>query len=204
VRLVLRSRFVGGSGIASRGGHAVSYELGTKSSWTLMFGGCVPDAKPASAGFGELGIPLSPPLRLAGTFRESIPGKLWSRQSWMPPADSRARAVRIPIRGGGEDMNRRKLSHVIVAGILAALLVLPGPALAQATHHRGPVDFWSWLAGLWSRGVSTLGSGSGIGLKQCLGIDPNCGGSTGSSTPTGTTSGATTPGDQGHGIDPNG
>jgi hypothetical protein len=103
-------------------------------------------------------------------------------------------------------MNRRKLSHVIVAGILAALLVLPGPALAQSTHHRGPVDFWSWLAGLWSRGVSTLGSGSGLGQKAGLGIDPNGGGgSTGSSAPTGTTSGATSPSEQGHdGIGSNG
>ena len=107
-------------------------------------------------------------------------------------------------------MNRRKLSHVIAAGILAALLVLPGPALAQPTHHRGPVDFWSWLAGFWGRGVSSLGSGSGLGLKQGLGIDPNGGGSTGSggstgqSAPTGgTTSGAST-GDGSPGIDPNG
>ena len=122
----------------------------------------------------------------------------------MPPADCRARAVRTPIRGGGEDMTRRKLSHVIAAGILAALLVLPGPALAAAPHHRGPVDFWSWLAGLWSRGVSSVGAGSGLGLKAGLGIDPNGGGSTGSggstgqSSPTGgTTSGVTVGGADG-------
>jgi hypothetical protein len=101
-------------------------------------------------------------------------------------------------------MNRRKLSHVIAAGILAALLALPGPALAQPVHHRGPVDFWSWLAGFWSRGSASLGSRSGLGLKQGLGIDPNGGGSTGSTAPTGTTSGVTTPGDQGNGIDSNG
>src|SRR3954452_1599880 len=103
----------------------------------------------------------------------------------MPPADSRARGVRIPIRGGGEDMNRRKLSHVIAAGILAALLVLPGPAMAQSTHNRGPVDFWSWLAGFWSRGMSSLGAGSGLGMKQGLGIDPNGGAPTGSGGSTG-------------------
>src|SRR4051794_8047885 len=109
----------------------------------------------------------------------------------VPPADCRARAVRIPIRGGGDDMNRRKLSHVIAAGILAALLALPGPALAQPNHHRGPVDFWSWLAGIWSQGISSLGTGSGMGQKAGLGIDPNggtsagSGGSTGQSAPTG-------------------
>jgi hypothetical protein len=101
-------------------------------------------------------------------------------------------------------MNRRKLSYVIAAGILAALLVLPGPVMAQPVHHRGPVDFWSWLAGFWSRGVSNLGSWSGLGQKAGAGIGPNGDGSTGSSAPTGTTSGATTPGDQGLGIDPNG
>ena len=97
-------------------------------------------------------------------------------------------------------MNRRKLSHVIAAGIVAALLVLPGPVMAQPVHHRSPVDFWSWLAGFWSRGVSSLGSWSGLGQKAGLGIDPNGGGSTGSSAPTGTTSGATSPVDQGQGI----
>jgi len=97
-------------------------------------------------------------------------------------------------------MTRRKLSHVIAAGILAALLMLPGPALAEVPHHRGPVDFWSWLAGFWSRGVASLGSWSGPGLKAGLGIDPNggtstgSGGSTGQSTPAGGTSSGTTPG----------
>ncbi|MFL6262508.1 MAG: hypothetical protein ACJ76Y_22655 [Thermoanaerobaculia bacterium] len=103
-------------------------------------------------------------------------------------------------------MNRRKLSHVIAAGILAALLALPGPALAaQPTHHRGPVDFWSWLAGFWSRGVSSLGSGSGLQQKAGLGIDPNGGTSTGSGGSTGQSvpAGGTTS-DAGPGIDPNG
>jgi hypothetical protein len=100
-------------------------------------------------------------------------------------------------------MNRRKLSHVIAAGILVALLVLPGPALAEVPHHRGPADFWSWLAGFWSRGVASLGSSSGPGLKAGPGIDPNggiptgSGGSTGQSTPAGGTSSGTTPGDAG-------
>src|SRR5947199_1221976 len=122
----------------------------------------------------------------------------------MPPADCRARAVRIPIRGGGGgDMTRRKLSHVIAAGILATLLALPGPALAAAPHHRGPaVDFWSWLAGLWSQGVASLGSGSGVGQKAGLGIDPNGGTPTGSGGSADGAASSTTPGGQGHGIDP--
>jgi hypothetical protein len=98
-------------------------------------------------------------------------------------------------------MTRRKLSHVIAAGILAALLMLPGPALAEVPHHRGPVDFWSWLAGFWGRGVASLESWSGLGLKVGPGIDPNggvppgSGGSTGQSVPTGgAISGATTGG----------
>lgn len=133
------------------------------------------------------------------------PGRLWVSAHWNATADCRARAVRIPIRGGGEDMTRRKLSHVVAAGILAVLLVLPGPALAQSTHHRSSTDLWSWLASLWNRGVSSLGSGSGLGLKQGLGIDPNGGSATGSGgTTESTTTGSKVPGDQGHGIDPNG
>jgi hypothetical protein len=100
-------------------------------------------------------------------------------------------------------MTRRKLSHVIAAGILAALLALPGPALAEVPHHRGPVDFWSWLAGFWSRGVASLGAGSGVGLKAGPGIDPNggtptgSGGSTEQSAPAAGTSSGTAPGDAG-------
>ncbi len=64
-------------------------------------------------------------------------------------------------------MNRRKLSHVIAAGALAALLVLPGAALAQPNHHRGaPVDLWSWLAGFWKLGNLVSGSGEGAGTKS--------------------------------------
>jgi hypothetical protein len=105
-------------------------------------------------------------------------------------------------------MNRRKLSHVTAAGLLAALLMLPGPALAQSTHHRASADLWSWLAGAWQRGMVSLGVG---GLeKGGMEIDPNGGapkgqgGATGSSTPTGATMGVAHQGDQGLGIDPNG
>lgn len=107
-------------------------------------------------------------------------------------------------------MNRRTLSHVIAAGILAALLVLPGPALAEVSHHRGPVDFWSWLAGFWSQGVSSLGSWSRLEQKAGPGIDPNggvppgSGGSTGQSNPTGGTTSGATVGYGSPGIGPNG
>ena len=102
-------------------------------------------------------------------------------------------------------MNRRKLSHVTAAGLLAALLMLPGPALAQSPHHRASVDLWSWLAGAWQRGMVSLGVG-GLGEKAGLGIDPNGGVPTGQggSAPTGGSTMSTSPGGQGHGIDPNG
>ncbi len=107
-------------------------------------------------------------------------------------------------------MNRRKLSHVIAAGILAALLVLPGPAAAQSTHHRGPVDFWSWLAGFWGSGVFSVGSSGGSVRKAGLGIDPNgggtsgSGGSTGQGTPAGGSSSGAWIGGAGLGVASNG
>jgi hypothetical protein len=97
-------------------------------------------------------------------------------------------------------MNRRKLFHVIAVGLLVGLLMVPGAALAQPAHHvRGPVDFWSWLAGFWGGGVSGLRLPSGLEQKQGLGIDPNGGtsvgqgGATGQSTPTGAISGPIEP-----------
>jgi len=97
-------------------------------------------------------------------------------------------------------MNRRKLSHVTAAGLLAALLMLPGPALAQSPHHRVSGDLWSWLAGAWQRGMVSLGVG-GLGEKAGPGIDPNGspltgqGGSSGQGTPKGgTPTGAASPG----------
>lgn len=54
-------------------------------------------------------------------------------------------------------MNQRKLSHVMAAGILAALLVLPAAAWAAPAHEHSPAaGAWSWLNGLWGRGVSFL------------------------------------------------
>lgn len=68
-------------------------------------------------------------------------------------------------------MNRRKLSHVIAAGILAALLVLPGPALAEA-HRAYDVSVWQSLAKLWQRELAVL-SPDRIFRKEGYGLDPN-------------------------------
>ena len=108
-------------------------------------------------------------------------------------------------------MNRRKLSHVIAAGLLAGLLGFPGAALAQPVHRGVTADLWSWLAGFWSRGVTGLRVPSGMEQKAGPGIDPNggnppsSGGATVQGTPTGSpTSGSTSHRDAGPGIDPNG
>ena len=97
-------------------------------------------------------------------------------------------------------MTRRTLPHVIAAGLLTALLLLPGPAMAQPLPHRASVvELWSWLAGFWSRGVESLEGEMGMRTKGGPGIDPN--GAAPAPTPP---SGDTPQGDQGHGIDPNG
>ncbi|HEY4563162.1 MAG TPA: hypothetical protein VIJ36_09295 [Thermoanaerobaculia bacterium] len=69
-------------------------------------------------------------------------------------------------------MNRRKLSHVIAAGILAALLVLPGPALAEAlgTHD---VSVWQSIAKLWQHELAAALSKGRVFRKEGYGIDPN-------------------------------
>lgn len=85
-------------------------------------------------------------------------------------------AVRIPICGGeGEDMNRRKLPHVIAVGILAALLALPGPAGASSLQARNVGSMWQWLVSLWSHEFSALSSRNGGLEKEGPGIDPNGG-----------------------------
>jgi hypothetical protein len=78
-------------------------------------------------------------------------------------------------------MNRRKLSHVIAAGILAALLVLPGPALAEAPRTR-EVSPWQSLAKLWQHELAALLSKDRLLRKEGYGIDPN------GSKPTGSNS----------------
>jgi hypothetical protein len=76
-------------------------------------------------------------------------------------------------------MNRRKLSHVIAAGILAGLLVLPGPALAEALRGR-EVSLWQSLAKLWQHELAVLLSKDRLLRKEGYGIDPNGGKPTGS------------------------
>ena len=86
--------------------------------------------------------------------------------------DCRARAVRIPIRGGGEDMNRRKLSYVIATGILAALLVLPGPVVAKSPPNQD-ISVWKSLTKFWQHELAAILSGNRIFRKEGYGIDPN-------------------------------
>ena len=102
-------------------------------------------------------------------------------------------------------MNRRRLSHVIAAGLLAGLLGLPGSALAQPVHRGVPADLWSWFAGFWSRGMvrQSVHVPRALEEKAGLGIDPNGGKPAGSGGTTSTT-GLAGSGDPGHGIDPNG
>lgn len=93
-------------------------------------------------------------------------------------------------------MTRRTLSRLVVAGALAALLTLAGPASAQAADLANPRQVLSWLGRLWDTGISALWSSTEIAP-------------TGPTAPGGPGSGiepsnSTGPGDQGPGIDPNG
>jgi hypothetical protein len=104
-------------------------------------------------------------------------------------------------------MNRRKLSHVIAAGLLAGLVAMPGPAGARTTPTRSAVDFWSWVLRVWDQGNSQPASRCEVAEKEGHGIDPNggtpTGGATGQSYPAyGTTLGSQS--NQGLGLDPNG
>jgi hypothetical protein len=95
-------------------------------------------------------------------------------------------------------MHQRKLSRVIAAGLLAALLALPAPVHAAA-RNRGTVELWDWLAGLWERGAAALAVWD-RGTEKELATDPDgepAAPSGAGIDPTGGT-------DQGHGIDPNG
>ena len=105
-------------------------------------------------------------------------------------------------------MTQRKLSHIIAAGLLAAVLALPAQAHAATTRTRGPVSVWEWIARVWQRGISAVVPESGTGRKEGPGFDPN-----GSRTPSqgeaggidgGTSTTPATSNDTGGGIDPNG
>lgn len=104
-------------------------------------------------------------------------------------------------------MTQRKLSRIIAAGILAAVLALPAQAHAAPHRTRGPLSAWEWILRVWQRGIEAVMPESGAGRKEGLGIDPNGGkpaGQNGSGyvIPDG---GATSAQDsEGYGIDPNG
>jgi hypothetical protein len=86
-------------------------------------------------------------------------------------------------------MNRRKLSHVIAAGILAALLMLPGPVMARAPRTRAAAGTWQSLGKAWHELEALLLRG-GMLQKEGYGIDPNGSKPPGSSGTTPSTSSA--------------
>jgi hypothetical protein len=88
-------------------------------------------------------------------------------------------------------MNNRKLSHVVAAGLLAAVLGVPGIARAEGAREAGSIGAWEWLVSLWEEGVSALWSGSEKPPQPEPGIGSGEGGA-GSET------------DAGPGVDPNG
>lgn len=88
-------------------------------------------------------------------------------------------------------MKNRKLSRIVAAGLLAAVLGAPGIARADGGREAGSIGAWEWLVSLWNEGVAALWSGSDKEPKPGAGIVPSEGG-------------AESETDQGHGIDPNG
>lgn len=102
-------------------------------------------------------------------------------------------------------MNRRKLSRITAAGLLAALLALP--AQAAVPHGRVPGNAWEWLTSLWQSRIAALWPGSEAAQKEGHGIDPNGGSQpvpTGPGPSISPNGGTIDTNDQGHGIDPNG
>jgi hypothetical protein len=104
-------------------------------------------------------------------------------------------------------MTQRKLSRIIAAGILAAVLALPAPAHAAFNRTRGPVNLWEWMVRVWERGISAVVPERGVDQKEGLGIDPNGGkpaGQGGSGSGTVPDNGTATPQDGlGSSIDSN-
>ena len=94
-------------------------------------------------------------------------------------------------------MIRPTLSRLVVAGALAALLTLAGPAPAQAADLANPRHVLDWLGQLWDTGLSALWSWTQTAPPE------------GTTAPGGPGSGiepssSTEPGEHGPGIDPNG
>lgn len=86
-------------------------------------------------------------------------------------------------------MRNRKLSRIITAGCLAALLALPGAASADT----GGPGAWEWLVNFWQEGLSALWTSG----ESAPGPAPGSESGTGGAESNGDD-------DQGHGIDPNG
>lgn len=110
-------------------------------------------------------------------------------------------------------MTRPIVRRLIAVGALAMLLVLAGPAQAEAGDFGKGVDLLGWLTKLWENGLSVLWGGeageeggrrpsSAFMEEQGPGTDPN-GGTTQGTPPSGGP-GAGSSSDQGLGSDPNG
>ena len=88
-------------------------------------------------------------------------------------------------------MKNRKLSRIVAAGLLAAVLGAPGIARAEGGREAGSIGAWEWLVSLWIDGVAALWSGSYKTPPVVLGIVPGGGG-------------VESEADAGPGVDPNG
>jgi hypothetical protein len=102
-------------------------------------------------------------------------------------------------------MSQRTVQRITAAGALTLLLVLAGPARAEAREPGRGV--WRWLTAFWEDGASILRTGTGetdrrSTTKQGLGIDPDGQTNPGPSGSTGQSCGAAC--EQGFGLDPNG
>lgn len=84
-------------------------------------------------------------------------------------------------------MNHRKLSRLVAAGALTALLALPAIARADVASAAESGGFWKWISNVWQQGISAIWAESEAGP----GFDPNGGASN-------------SLGDVGPGFDPNG
>lgn len=105
-------------------------------------------------------------------------------------------------------MNQRTIRRAITAGVLAAVLALPGPVHAAGPGNSGSANLWDWLSSLWERGIFVLwplsaASGSAGPGGSGPGADPNGGTAQGEQGPEADPNSVNS-GDQGPGADPNG
>lgn len=101
-------------------------------------------------------------------------------------------------------MNQRTIRRAITAGVLAAVLALPGPVHAANPGHGGSANLWDWLSSLWERGISALWPLSAASGSSETGSGANPDGGSAQGTDGVDPSGGTTQGDAGAGVDPNG